>query len=231
MRPKKRVGLIVPAGNTTIEVDFYEHLSQIATVHATRIAGPSGVESEEGMDLFNLHIERAANELARAKVDVVVYGFTTGSFYRGQQFTQELLNRISKTAGVPAVTPSSAILKALHFLNAKRIFIVTPYTVWNNTVLINYLQETDYKIVGLKGDSRNPAQAIKTPLWNQEPEEIVEHISAVDIPPKVDVLLCPCTAWRTVEVIEELEKIVKIPVITANQAVIWETALLLKNNL
>ncbi|MEB9897598.1 hypothetical protein P4K96_29740, partial [Bacillus cereus] len=226
MRPNKRIGLIVPAGNTTLEPDFYYFLSPYATIHATRIAGPVGVESEEGIDAFNEQVERAIQELSRAQVDVIVYGFTTGSFYREMNYCQALIRNIQSIAGIPVVTPSTAIIKALHDINAKRIFITTPYTKWNNEVLLKFLLGTEFDVIGLQGDDRLPKQAILKPMWNQEPEEIITSILALSIP-TVDALICPCTAWRTLEVLGQLEEQMQTNIITANQAAIWETINLL----
>jgi maleate cis-trans isomerase len=38
-----------------------------------------------------------------------------------------------------------------------------------------------------------------------------------------DALLCSCTAWRSVEAAEEIERRTGKPVVTSNQASIWMT--------
>ena len=39
--------------------------------------------------------------------------------------------------------------------------------------------------------------------------------------PQADALLCSCTAWRSVEAVEALERRTGKPVVTSNQATIW----------
>ena len=39
--------------------------------------------------------------------------------------------------------------------------------------------------------------------------------------PEADALFCSCTAWRTLEVAAEVERRVRKPVVTANQATVW----------
>ena len=221
MKYIKRIGLIVPGSNTTIESDFRLVLPQNITVHSTRICTPPGIESEEIVDIFNSKVEDAAKCLAKSKIDIISYGFTTGSFYRGIDYNNQLIEKIEKVSGLKAITPSTAILKALNKLNAKNVSIVTPYPEWNNKMFLNYLEDTDYNVLKLEGDKRSAEEAIKSPMWHQEPESILEFILNIDHS-GADVLLCPCTAWRTVEIIEILERELKIPVITANQASMWE---------
>ena len=39
--------------------------------------------------------------------------------------------------------------------------------------------------------------------------------------PGADALLCSCTAWRSVEAVDALERRTGKPVVTSNQATIW----------
>ncbi len=221
MKYHKRIGLIVPGSNTTIESDFNLVLPHNITVHSTRICTPPGIESEEIIDIFNSKVEDAAKCLSKSKIDIISYGFTTGSFYRGINYNNQLIEKIEKVSGLKAITPSTAILKSLKKLNAKNVSIVTPYPEWNNNMFLKYLEGTDYNVLKIEGDKRLAEEAIKSPMWHQEPESILEFVLNIDHT-AADILLCPCTAWRTVEIVDILEKKLKIPVITANQASIWE---------
>jgi len=120
------------------------------------------------------------------------------------------------------ITPATAIVDALHYFKAKKLSVATPYPEWNNAMLLRYLDEASFDVLNLEGDPRPASIAIREPMWDQKPESIVEFASKVCLP-EADVLLCPCTAWRVLEVVEELEQRLGIPVVTANQAAIWAT--------
>jgi maleate isomerase len=180
------------------------------------------VEGEDFIDKVNEGIEAAAKYLALAKVEVIAYGFTTGSFYRGRTYSKQLEERIQKAAGVPGVTPATAIVEALHHFGAKKLSVATPYPEWNNAMLLRYLDEAGFAVLNLEGDPRPASVAIREPMWDQVPESIVEFAAKVCLP-EADALLCPCTAWRVLEVVEELEQRLGIPVVTANQTAIWAT--------
>src|SRR2546430_13602822 len=57
---------------------------------------------------MNGEIETGARYLATARVDVIAYGCTTGSFYRGRGWDREMLALIEREAGVPAVATPPA---------------------------------------------------------------------------------------------------------------------------
>jgi maleate isomerase len=222
MLNRRRVGLMVPATNTTFEADFALVAPKEVTLHSHRLWMSGDVESEDFIDKVNDEVEEAANYLALAKVEVIAYGFTTGSFYRGIAYSKQLEERIQKAAGVPGVTPATAIVEALHHFGAKKLSVATPYPEWNNAMLLRYLDEAGFAVLNLEGDPRPASVAIREPMWDQVPESIVEFAAKVCLP-EADVLLCPCTAWRALEVVEELEQRLGIPVVTANQTAIWAT--------
>lgn len=218
----KRIGLLVPAMNITFETDFALIRPNNITIHSHRLWFPESVENQEVVDNVNSGIEESAQYLKLAKVNVIAYGFTTGSFYRGLSYSYDLINRIESATNTPAVVPSVAILEALKYFNVNKISIATPYPEWNNDMFLKILNEAKYNVVNLKGDERSAETAIKQPMWDQEPEEIIKFCKNV-FDDNADVLLCPCTAWRSFEIVEALEQVIGKPVITANQATIWMT--------
>jgi maleate isomerase len=66
------------------------------------------------------------------------------------------------------------------------------------------------------------ARAGNQGINDQDPAVIVEF-AARACRPEADALLCSCTAWRSVEAAEEVERRTGKPVVTSNQASIWMT--------
>ena len=221
---RTRIGLLVPAGNTTFEPDFYSVLPAGVTLHATRIYSREDhpYESEAKFDAVNAGVPESSQALARARPAVIAYGITSGSFYRGLAYADELQQTIATHGQAKAVVPSLAILEALRALGARSVSIVTPYPEWNNLVLRRFFEETSFRILNLMGDERPLEQARGNWLWDQPPAAIIEFVCK-RCHPDADVLLCPCTAWRSFEVVDEIEAAVGKPVVTANQATVWKT--------
>ncbi len=221
MQVRKRIGLMVPSTNTTCEPDFYRTVPPEITVHAQRLWLTNDGEGAESVDLMNADAKQGAEYLKTALVDIVVYGCTTGSFYKGPGYDAELLESISETAGVPAVATSPAVAEALRSLGAKRISVATPYPEWINEQLWAYYESLGFEILNVDGDP-SVAGGGHQVANDQDPESVLEFAASV-CRPEADVLFCSCAAWRSLEIVGELEKRVGRPVVTSNQAAIWAT--------
>lgn len=218
-----RIGLLVPAGNITFEPDFASVVPPGVTLHAHRLCHKkaSHGENSEFMDDINSGLPQAAAILSEAKVRIMAYGFTTATFYKGIDYARGLENLITEASGVKAVVPSLALLDALSHLGVRKISVVTPYPSWNNEVLKKFMKETVYEILSFAGDNRPLEEASMNYMWHQPSEEIIGYVTS-SCHPDAECMLCPCTAWRTFEVVDKIEERLGIPVVTANQAVIWK---------
>jgi maleate isomerase len=219
MSLRKRFGVMVPSTNTTFEADFQLVTPADVTVHGQRLWLTNDAEGQAGMDRMNGEIESGARYLATARVDVVAYGCTTGSFYRGPGYDRDLIATIEKAAGVPAVAAAPAVVDALHHFGARRISVATPYPEWNNQRLRAYLEASGFEVLNVEGEPR-AAAAGNQGINDHDPEEVVAFASRA-CRPEAEALLCSCTAWRSVEAVAELERRTGKPVVTSNQASIW----------
>lgn len=219
MSLRKRIGVMVPSTNTTCEADFQMVVPEGVTIHGQRLWLTNDAAGEDGMNRMNAEIESGARYLATAKVDVIAYGCTTGSFYRGPGWDREMLNLMQRTAGVPAVAASPSVVEALRFFGARKISVATPYPEWNNQKLQAYLKAAGFDVLNVEGEpwaSRAGNQGIN----DQDPQVVVDFAARVCVP-EADALLCSCTAWRAVEAVEAVERRTGKPVVTSNQATIW----------
>ena len=218
---RTRIGVMVPSTNTSCEADFQMVAPPNVTIHGHRMWLSDEGQGGEGIDRMNSDIETAARYLATAHVDAIAYGCTTGSFYKGAGWDQEMVDLISSTSGVPAASTSAAVVEALRFFGARKISVATPYPQWNNDKLRAYMEAQGFEVLNVEGEPW-ASQAGHQGINDQEPEVIVEFASKV-CRPEADVLFCSCTAWRAVEAVEEMEKRTGKLVVTSNQATIWAT--------
>lgn len=226
MSLRKRIGVMVPSTNTTFEADFQLVVPKDVTIHGQRLWLTNDDGGVAGMDRMNAEVESGARYLATAKVDVVAYGCTTGSFYRGPGWDREMLDLIERAAGVPAVATSPAVVEALRFFGARRVSVATPYPDWNNGRLRAYLDALGFEVLNVEGEPRAAASGNQG-INDHDPEEVVAFASKV-CRPEADALLCSCTAWRSVEAVADLERHTGKPVVSSNQASIWAALRALK---
>jgi maleate isomerase len=148
MSPRKRIGVMIPSTNTTCEADFQLTVPRDVTVHGQRLWMTNDSNGDDAYVRMNSEIESGARYLATASVDVVVYGCTTGSFYKGPGWDTEMLELIRREARVPAVATSPSVVEALRFFGAKRLSVATPYPEWNNQRLRTYLEAQGFEWTG-----------------------------------------------------------------------------------
>ena len=222
---RTKVGLMIPSMNTTFEPDFYKVAPPDITIHTHRLWSPPRPtqEDKEGPDRLkrmNSDVETAVKYLQTAPVDILVYGCTSGSFSWGLGGEERMAKQIEQISGVPAVVTSGSVVEALRATNARRISVATPYPDATNQRLRTFFESAGFEILNVDGDPQ--ASVGSHAITAEEPEEILRFAASV-CSPDADVLLCSCTAWRCLEVIDSLENKLGIPVITSNQATIWAT--------
>jgi len=219
MSLRKRIGVMVPSTNTTCEADFQLVAPRGVTIHGQRLWMTNEGTGDEAFDRMNAEIESGARYLATAHVDVVVYGCTTGSFFKGPGWDRQMLEVIRREAGVPAVATSPSVVEALRHFGARRISVATPYPDWNNQRLRAYLEAQGFEVLNVDGEPRAAASGNQG-INDQEPESVVEFASRA-CRPEADALLCSCTAWRSVEAVGAIEQRTGRPAVSSNQSTIW----------
>jgi hypothetical protein len=74
---------------------------------------------------------------------VIVFPATAPSSRNGLGYDQELIKRISAASGKPATTASTALLKALRVLSAKRIVLGAP---WSVALALDFLDDPQRRL-------------------------------------------------------------------------------------
>lgn len=185
MTARRRVGVVVPSANSTVEPDFVLAAPKQVTVHANRIGWEAKNlnEDEAIVDRMNAGVTEAARNLAAARVEVIAYAFATGSFYRGLDYASQLVEQIESATGVPAVATSPAMVEALRALGARRLTVTSPYPEWNNQQLRAYLEAAGFRILNIAGERLPPADSLRCrtrdlrTLWSSVPASAVQRLT------------------------------------------------------
>ena len=218
MAQRTRIGLIVPSSDVTCEPDFVMATPANVTVHSQRLWFQEG-GGRENHDLMTAGLPEAARYLATAEVEAIALGCTTASFYKGPGWDTQLVGMMEEAVGVPALVTSLSVVQALRFIGATKLSVATPYGEWNNQKLTEYLEATGFQVLNLEADPW-VSQASDRRIGDREPEAILGFAEAA-CRSEADALFLSCTAWRSMEIADELERRLGKPVITSNQAMIW----------
>lgn len=210
---KARIGLIVPSLNTVIEPEMNAMVSPGVTVHATRLLFDG---SFGGLEDMAKDVEQASNLLATARVDIIAYACTTGSMVKGIGWDTELMKRIEQATGIPATTTSTAVIRAFRELGVKKVAVATPYSEEFNQVERQFFAASEVKIVQMKGLDIHGEE-----LRRSLPETTYQTAREVDTP-EADAVFISCTGFKSITVIERLEKELKKYVFSSNTATLWD---------
>ena len=115
-------------------------------------------------------------------------------------------------------TPSSAAIKALKKLNVKKISIFTPYSKKLNDEVVNYFISEGFNVTS------NSYLDIKADydIGKVEQEFLYDALSKVEMN-DAEALFISCTALPVLNIIDRLEKKINKPVLSSNQALIWDS--------
>ena len=215
-----KIGLIYIASSLTMEREWHMALPKSVSFHTARISfcGCQSTECAINEAVNSGQIEEAAEKLGSCEVDVIAFGCTAGTFLRGLSFDQELAHRISRTAGgIPTVTTSGSILKALDALGCKTINVATPYVEELNVKERTFLEENGIKVLNLQGFQVVGDQDIA----RVQPAQFVERLLEFDFKAPADCLFISCTNSRSIEAIQVLEHKLHKPVLSSNQVALY----------
>lgn len=159
-----------------------------------------------------------AQKVALAEVEYFLFACTSASFFRGRGWDRRVAKSIEDATDIPAITTATAVADALDALGARRIFMATPYSPQVNAKEIAFLgyrgvevpDQFSFGCVLSREVALIPPNVIRTALLKRK--------AAIK---KTDALFISCTMLRTMEIAEELEALIGVPVVTSNTASIW----------
>lgn len=210
-----RIGLVVPGNNTVIGPDFYTAVPQGVSVHTAQMDVEGG--DEEGFEDQEAEVERCSQVVADADVDVIVYGVTAGSLIRGVGYENEIEALIEDASGVPAVATAASIKRAFEALDLQSLAVSTPYIDELNRKEAGFLEASGYEVARIRGLGLDSVAEI----GSQTPDATYREARAADVT-EADGLFISCTNYRTFDIIPLLESDLGKPVVTSNQATLWD---------
>jgi maleate isomerase len=161
-----------------------------------------------------LAVVPAVKSLLSARPASVAYACTSGSFVDGVK-GEHHLQQTMINAGAPfAATTSGALVQALQFLGIERLAIATPYNEELTHLLADFLDEAGFDVVSSGYLDKEHGIAYV-------PYESVKKLAKAVDNPEAEAIFFSCTNLHTFDIIEELEKSLGKPVLSANQVTMW----------
>jgi maleate isomerase len=214
---KFRIGLVTLSNDYVTERDFMNmRPSDDVVIYTSRLLNTPQCTVETLQAMAPKITEATSLLVPEGRLDVVAYACTSGTAVMGFERIQSLI-QVARP-DIACVTPLTSSLAAMDLFGVKRIAVLTPYIDEVNTSIAEYLESqgksisafTSFKLAENEDMARITAKSIYQGALEADRDD-------------AEALFISCTAIRAVDVIEKIEQKLGKPVITAVQAMFWQS--------
>ena len=211
-----KIGLITLSSHYTMESDFISVCKDLPlNIFVNRIKNYNPLTEENLLKMHDQIETVTKNILPEEKINTVAYGCTSGTIAIGKDKVREKI-QLAKP-GCYVSTPITAALKAFNKLKIKKIAIFTPYSKNLNETVFEYFSKEGIEI--LSSASFNLDN--DTEIGKVDPAYLLNILTKMETG-NAEALFVSCTALPVLEILDELENKIKIPVFSSNQTLIWD---------
>lgn len=220
-----RLGLMVPANNTTMEDELCAWMpgTQCTTLRIPRgkgLLGPAEIPAYVASAL------ELAKSYDRNRTDIIAYGCTAAGFIGGPARDAEIQARLAHITGKPVVTTANAMVEILREIGAHRIAVVTPYLDLVNERLCGYLEQSGINVLKLASFRAETTEE----LAGITPDQIMQ-LARETMLPEADAMFIACSQLPTKDILGDLEREFGKPVWSSIKATAWHAQRVLSGNI
>ena len=217
----RRIGLVVPSFNTTIEVELPELLRRREAVaperfscHASRVRMRHVTPTQ--LVRMNVAADRCVGELADARCDALVYACLAAIMTEGPGAHLTADKRLGAAAvlaghGMPVVSSAGALVSALAALGARRIALIAPYAPSLTDTVVGYLAACGVQVV----DAISLGVTDNVEIGRYDPVRLIGLAEQLDV------------ALPSLPAVPVVERRLGLPVLTAATATVHQLLTLL----
>ncbi|MDQ2736514.1 MAG: Asp/Glu racemase [Pseudomonadota bacterium] len=225
-----RVGMIVPSSNTTLESEILALLQRQGvadgsrfSLHAARLRLRHVAPAPEALRAMNDAAGDAVDALCDAQVDAVVYGCLLATMFGGKASVVETGQRLARRANymraapVSVVTSADALTSALQSLGARSISMLTPYRKELTAKVAATIEELGIAV----------RQAVSLEIVDDaavgrlDQQALLSMACEMDLANSDALVLSAGVQIPTLEVLDSVEQLLGLPVLSASTASVW----------
>lgn len=210
-----RIGLLVPSSNTIMEQDIIRGVGPQATLHTARMHMTEATRAAENA-MLDRYLPQAIADIASARPHITIFGCTSASALRGEEYDKELCSLISEQTGGVTISTIAAVNDAIAASAASRVAILTPYGEELNVKIRESIAATGVEVIAIEGMGITENFDCSVPA----PEEITERGAELVDRSSADLLFISCTNFQALDAVASIERTAGVPVITSNSAVL-----------
>lgn len=212
-----KLGLMVPANNSTMEREMLAWLPRGSSCNTLRIPRGKGLLGPADIPAYIAQALELARDFDPGATDIVAYGCTAAGFIGGPARDAEIRAKIAAITGRPVVTTAAAMISALQYIGARRIAVVTPYLDLVNERLCAYLDASGIAVASLSSFKAETTDALAA----ISPKAIAE-LARETMRPDCDAMFIACSQLPTRDILDPLAGAFGRPVWSSIRATAWQ---------
>lgn len=232
---RTRLGVVVPHADVGPEAEIGAMAPASVSVHAARVHF-AAMRAGGEMDPKIPHdpvlafveppgVDDAVELLATSPLDVISLGFTSSAYKLGVAGEERLVERLAnRSRGIPLVSTGGATAVALAELGVQRLALIHP--PWFDEALDDLGRQ--YFVAQGLSVVHHSAAALPSGQPHITPKILFDY--ALSIAGKAEGVFIAGNGFRAVGIIEALEQALGVPVLSANQVLLWRCMRLLDNH-
>ena len=209
----RHFGVLIPATNTTVEIEYTRLLPEGLQGHYGRLGKDGNTPFSPSLVADVVYQSQL---LGQAKVEAVALAQTSASLF-SDDYDAVTERQMRDGSGAPAVTSAVAVGQAVRALGARRIAVITPYSAEVIARAKRYFEiQHGLEVVAMEGFNAADAYMI----GGLGPEHARDAFRRVDRA-EIEVLVVPGGNFPTMRHVAAWEAEFGKPVITTNGAALW----------
>lgn len=213
---RARLGVMLPSGNIVTEPEFELMKPTGVSYHYQRFDFPGG--GIAALEKVEPKILDASTLISHTQPSAIALSCTGASFIGGFGYDKALIQKMqARNGNIPTTTTSTAIVAAFQHLGIKRISMGAPYVEDVVNAEKKFLEDSSIKVVKMKW-----LGVVGAFNLGVIPRETIYKLAKEVDTPDSEAVFLSCVGIPTIDIIEMLEHDLKKPVISSNQATMWQ---------
>ena len=209
-----RFGLLTPDFDPVPESEMMAMSPPGISIHSSRVRY---IRNNPNSFADAANIDEAVSLVSALNPKIILYGFTSTSYTLGTDAELQVIQRLTKISnGIPVHVTCKAAVTALNLIKAKKLALIHPPWFSNelNAQGRSYFESQGFEVVSCKAIA--PARAFS----EVKPEELSQWVEK-NTPKAIDAIFIAGNGLRTAGAISRLEKKLDVPILAANQILLW----------
>ncbi len=213
-------GVLIPATNTTVEIELSRLLPEGLQAHYGRLGKDGATPFSPSLPADVIYQSKM---LGQAKVQAIALAQTSASLF-ADDYDDVTMRQMAEGSGAPSVTSAVAVGQAVRALGARRVALVSPYSADASARAKRYFEtKHGLDVLAVEGFDAKDSYAI----GGLGPEHAREAFVRINRP-EIEVLVVPGGNFPTMRFVADWEAEFGKPVITTNGAALWAVLGLMK---